>query len=64
MAKTAPRPMRTPAFLMHDIHMKGGNCEHSDTTEIRENRYSCATCGAVLRKVRASVVQRRRLLKW
>lgn len=56
--------MRTPAFLMHDIHMKGGNCEHSDTTEIRENRYSCATCGAVLRKVRASVVQRRRLLKW
>lgn len=40
------------------------DCRHPNAETIGVNRYLCLDCKTVYRKIRASVLRRRRLLKW
>lgn len=58
--RNGPSPMETPEFLPRMVL----GCGHANTETIGENRKWCPDCGRVTRKIRASVLRRRRLLKW
>lgn len=58
--KHGASPMDPPELLPRVLV----GCGHANTETWGENRYWCPDCGLKYRKVRGTVLQRRRLLRW